>query len=913
MKSKIHLSGFNGKSDGIQETVIVKEASISFRYISNETMCYSSKVNIPFTVSDLGNTDIIIGLVTIAKYFHKDMCNILLELGKLGKQLVDKEENKFVNKLVTHQDTDKVAKEEFSEVSSMIQINMITAVVSDDSESGNTDDTDDPSLVTPNIVQLNELIDAMNAIVVNASPELANDLRILNAEVDFEKYNELLQDCLEEFHDEEDIAVIALRTIHKLRTSILIHVLKNVHNFGVSWNTSFNQTVFNTNQSFVLYSFNDVGILGWLVFGAKRYSMEKVFEVLNYVLDNRLPVFPNYPTMLYSEKVIESLKYENFGKLAIYFMIADYTQEVFVGVIEDNLLNDQEVRDLESEDIVILHERSIDREFLYLVYNFENQVSNLGGIENSGDINLLLRSPAQDHRFRLTLENRIWHEVVSLFETNEELYDMLRRHYTHYLPADLVDTAWNQIFENVDFDEKCQVISRLHKYEMGYLWKEWWQEDVGSGFSYKELSGYRQYVYILFNLTIQNTESFVFDSRIDQVIRSTAYTKPEELCFSTNISFQSVRRKFDTDIPLRNEPYCKVYVQKGWNKFGQLVWKVVIKEAYTFHSFKYNWMQYAIYDPSVPSKRSIWIESPRKIRYIVPLEEKFVEDIFKWSLLPISQINFNKHVNEHLKKYLQSDTILLNILARETVLTMETSNIPDIIQRYFSDHVAEIDNHFDYLTLIDPSAIPNADDFSDRSNIILNMKRYTYHKILESTLYSHGNPSLVESSEIFVYNRLEPHIFNVRRYELLMQRLNKIDRFVNVILVKDDVDAMINDDRIHNLEDLRSFVIVNEDGWFLPYIIKSPYPNNYDEEGYKVDSYPNLVEINNFRFRFPVIPHGLQYAVQQINEEITKQTYMEDQWFMSGNDRERYTVYRDGVSAEYTELDFIGMGYIYYN
>jgi hypothetical protein len=53
--------------------------------------------------------------------------------------------------------------------------------------------------------------------------------------------------------------------------------------------------------------------------------------------------------------------------------------------------------------------------------------------------------------------------------------------------------------------------------------------------------------------------------------------------------------------------------------------------------------------------------------------------------------------------------------------------------------------------------------------------------------------------------------------------------------------------------------------------------------------------------------------VQQINEEITKQTYMEDQWFMSGNDRERYTVYRDGVSAEYTELDFIGMGYIYYN
>jgi hypothetical protein len=286
MKSKIHLSGFNGKSDGIQETVIVKEALISFRYISNETMCYSSKVNIPFTVSDLGNTDIIIGLVTIAKYFHKDMCNILLELGKLGKQLVDKEENKFVNKLVTHQDTDKVVKEEFSEVSSMIQINMITAVVSDDSESGNTDDTDDPSLVTPDIVQINELVDAMNAIVVNASPELANDLRILNAEVDFEKYNELLQDCLEEFQNEEDIAVIALRTIHKLRTSILIHVLKNVHNFGVSWNTSFNQTVFNTNQSFVLYSFNDVGILGWLVFGAKRYSMEKVFEVLNYVLDN---------------------------------------------------------------------------------------------------------------------------------------------------------------------------------------------------------------------------------------------------------------------------------------------------------------------------------------------------------------------------------------------------------------------------------------------------------------------------------------------------------------------------------------------------------------------------------------------------------------------------------------------------
>ena len=50
---------------------------------------------------------------------------------------------------------------------------------------------------------------------------------------------------------------------------------------------------------------------------------------------------------------------------------------------------------------------------------------------------------------------------------------------------------------------------------------------------------------------------------------------------------------------------------------------------------------------------------------------------------------------------------------------------------------------------------------------------------------------------------------------------------------------MIRDDRIQNLEDLKSYMIINEDGWLLPYVINPPYPNILDSDGNEVESLPS--------------------------------------------------------------------------
>jgi hypothetical protein len=92
--------------------------TIGFRYNSNDTTHYSEKIYLPCTVADLGETDMIICIVHLAKYFSEDMCNIFKELGKLGK----------VSNLTSSQDFEEGSKViALDYLTSLMQVNMVTS------------------------------------------------------------------------------------------------------------------------------------------------------------------------------------------------------------------------------------------------------------------------------------------------------------------------------------------------------------------------------------------------------------------------------------------------------------------------------------------------------------------------------------------------------------------------------------------------------------------------------------------------------------------------------------------------------------------------------------------------------------------------------------------------------------------
>ena len=125
-KTRIQLNGFNGKNDGALDTVTMF-GTIGFRYNSNETTHYSEKIYLPCTVADLGETDMIICIVHLAKYFSEDMCNIFKELGKLGKRLVESEDGKVSN-LTSSQDLEEGSKViALDYLTSLMQVNMVTS------------------------------------------------------------------------------------------------------------------------------------------------------------------------------------------------------------------------------------------------------------------------------------------------------------------------------------------------------------------------------------------------------------------------------------------------------------------------------------------------------------------------------------------------------------------------------------------------------------------------------------------------------------------------------------------------------------------------------------------------------------------------------------------------------------------
>lgn len=122
--TKIQLNGFNGKSEGILETKTIL-GSFGFEYKSEGLINTSKEVTMPFMVADLGkDTDMIISLVHLAKYFSGDMIKIFVELGKLGEQLLREEENSIIN---------GISSDDFNIVSldltRLMQINMITVDV----------------------------------------------------------------------------------------------------------------------------------------------------------------------------------------------------------------------------------------------------------------------------------------------------------------------------------------------------------------------------------------------------------------------------------------------------------------------------------------------------------------------------------------------------------------------------------------------------------------------------------------------------------------------------------------------------------------------------------------------------------------------------------------------------------------